>query len=135
MRINELETRNTNDGTEYIVVDTTEGTKKTTLSKILSLITMDSLITMEKKTVSNISVNANSVYESGKILINKDGYSAIGIVGYTCTGEYSNAIIFDKMYVVDPWNINFKVANNGAGTANINFEFYILYVKTKAGIS
>lgn len=123
MRINELETRNAIDGTEYIVVDTTEGTKKTTLSKILSL------ITAEKKTFSNISVNANSVYESGKTLINKDGYSAIGIVGYTCTGEYSNAVIFDKIYVVDPWNINFKVANNGAGTANIEVELYILYVK------
>lgn len=123
MRINELETRNAIDGTEYIVVDTTEGTKKATLSKILSL------ITIEKQTVSNISVNANSVYESGKILINKDGYSAIGIVGYTCTGEYSNDVIFNKIYVVDPWNINFKVANNGAGTANIELEFYILYVK------
>lgn len=123
MRINELETRNVIDGTESIVVDTTEGTKKTTLSKIFSL------ISIEKKTVSNISVDANSTYESGAIPINKEGYSAIGIVGYTCTGEYSNTIIFDKIYVVDPWNINFKVANNGAGTANIEFMFNILYVK------
>jgi hypothetical protein len=123
MRINELETRNAIDGTESIVVDTTEGTKKATLSKIFSL------ISVEKKTFSNISVNANSVYESGSILINKDGYSAIGIVGYTCSGAYSNAVIFNKIYVVDPWNINFKVANNGAGTANIEVEFYILYVK------
>lgn len=123
MRINELEARNVIDGTESIVVDTTEGTKKAQLSKILSL------IIIEKKTVSNISVNANSAYESGKMLINKDGYSAIGIVGYTCTGEYSNVVIFDKIYVVDPWNINFKVSNNGAGTANIEIELYILYVK------
>lgn len=123
MRINELETRNAIDGTESIVVDTTEGTKKATLSKIFSL------ISVEKKTFSNISVNANSVYESGAILINKDRYSAIGIVGYTCTGAYSNAVIFNKIYVVDPWNINFKVANNGTGTANIEVELYILYVK------
>lgn len=78
---------------------------------------------------ANYSIASDS-NESFAQDVSKDGYDAIGIVGYTITGTDSNKIVFNRMYV--GYGVaNLRIYNPSGSQIDItNIRIWVLYKKS-----
>lgn len=91
----------------------------------------------ETKTLSNISISANSAATGKELNIYKQNYSAVGVVGIRITNSSSggsnaancNVYIYT---IVNSDHITFSIKNFASTAAKVDVEFKVFYIATLA---